>query len=87
MIDRIDKNYIYAKSKENLETYIALTEEACSHIEELRLNCERLLETIKEQLRQREEGKLDETESIDAVLDFYISRSKALDKVLDFYGW
>ena len=83
----MNKKYTYAKSKKILETYIALTEEACSHIEEIKTESERFLKSIKEEMKQREEQNLDETQNIDDVIDFYISRSKALDKILDLYGW
>lgn len=83
----MNEKYTYAKSKEVLETYIALMEEACSHIEELRLNSERLLNSIKNEMKIREEHNLDEIQSINEVLDFYASRSKALDKILVLYGW
>lgn len=87
MENEFNKKYAYARSKEILDTYIALLEEAMKHIEEIRADSERLLKIIRDEMKQREEQNLDETQNIDDVIDFYIARSKAVNKVLECYGW
>ena len=82
-----NKKSEYETCKEVFETYVALLEESVIRDERIRENGEKLLHNIKAELKEREEKKLDKIEPLDKVTDYYCSRSRGIDKMLEWYGW